>query len=107
MKYLPKLATGEWVGCFGLTEPDHGSDPGSMKTRAKKVDGGYVLNGAKMWITTSPIADLAVVWAKTDDDIIRGFVVERGFGLGAPKIGGSSLRASIRARSCMDGVEVG
>ncbi len=96
-KYLPKLATGEWVGCFGLTEPDHGSDPGSMVTRAKKVDGGFILNGAKMWITNSPIADLAVVWAKTEDDVIRGFVVERAFkGFSTPKIEGKfSLRASV------------
>jgi glutaryl-CoA dehydrogenase len=96
MKYLPKLATGEWVGCFGLTEPDHGSDPGSMITRAERVDGGFVLNGAKMWITNSPIADLAVVWAKLDGKI-RGFVVERGFeGFSTPKIEGKmSLRASI------------
>ena len=77
-KFLPKLATGEIVGCFGLTEPDAGSDPGGMKTRAKKVDGGYVLNGAKMWISNSPIADLAVVWGKTEDGVIRGFLVERG-----------------------------
>ena len=107
-KYLPKLATGEWVGCFGLTEPDHGSDPGSMKTRAKKVDGGYVLNGAKMWITNSPIADLAVIWAKTDDDVIRGFVVERGFkGFETPKIEGKfSLRASITGEIVMDDVLV-
>ena len=76
-KYLPKLATGEWVGCFGLTEPDHGSDPGSMITRAEKTSDGYLLNGAKMWITNSPIADLAVVWAKLDGEI-RGFIVERG-----------------------------
>ncbi|MEQ8747020.1 acyl-CoA dehydrogenase [Pyruvatibacter sp.] len=101
MKYLPKLATGEWVGCFGLTEPDHGSDPAGMVTRAKPVDGGYVLNGAKMWITNSPIADVAVVWAKLKDDDgkdkIRGFVVERGFeGFETPKIEGKfSLRASI------------
>lgn len=96
MKYLPKLATGEWVGCFGLTEPDHGSDPGSMVTRAVPVDGGFVLNGAKMWITNSPIADLAVVWAKLEGKI-RGFVVERGFeGFSTPKIEGKmSLRASI------------
>ena len=95
-KYLPKLATGEWVGCFGLTEPDHGSDPGSMVTNAKAVDGGYVLNGAKMWITNSPIADLAVVWAKLDGDI-RGFVIERDFtGFSTPVIEGKmSLRASI------------
>jgi glutaryl-CoA dehydrogenase len=96
-RFLPKLATGEWVGCFGLTEPDHGSDPGSMKTRASKVDGGYRLNGAKMWITNSPIADLAVVWAKDDEGAIRGFVVERGFeGFSTPKIEGKlSLRASV------------
>jgi len=96
-RFLPKLATGEWVGCFGLTEPDHGSDPGSMKTRATKVDGGYRLNGAKMWITNSPIADLAVVWAKDEEGVIRGFVVERGFeGFSTPKIEGKlSLRASI------------
>ncbi len=95
-KYLPKLATGEWVGCFGLTEPDHGSDPGSMVTRAEPVDGGFVLNGAKMWITNSPIADLAVVWAKLEGKI-RGFVVERGAkGFSTPKIEGKmSLRASI------------
>ena len=87
-KYLPKLATGEWVGCFGLTEPDHGSDPGSMITRADKIDGGYLLNGAKMWITNSPIADLAVVWAKLDGKI-RGFIVERGMkGFETPKIEG-------------------
>ena len=73
-KYLPKLATGEWVGCFGLTEPDHGSDPGSMVTRAKSVQGGYLLNGAKMWITNAPIADIFIVWAKTDDGQIRGFI---------------------------------
>ena len=79
-KYLPKLASGEWVGCFGLTEPDHGSDPGSMKTRAHAADGGYRLNGAKMWITNSPIADVFVVWAKTDDGVIRGFILEKGHG---------------------------
>jgi glutaryl-CoA dehydrogenase len=95
--YLPKLATGEWVGCFGLTEPDYGSDPGGMVTRARKVDGGYVLNGTKMWITNSPIADLAVVWAKDDADVIRGFIVERDMsGFSAPSIEGKfSLRASI------------
>jgi len=95
-KYLPKLATGEWIGCFGLTEPDGGSDPGAMRTKAEKVQGGYRLNGAKMWITNSPIADLAVVWAKLDGDI-RGFVVERGMdGFETPKISGKlSLRASI------------
>ena len=106
-KYLPKLATGEWVGCFGLTEPDHGSDPGSMITNAKKVDGGYVLNGAKMWITNSPIADLAVVWAKLDGDI-RGFVVEREFeGFSTPKIEGKmSLRASITGEIVLEDVFV-
>lgn len=107
-KYLPKLASGEWVGCFGLTEPDHGSDPGSMRTRAKKVDGGYILNGAKMWITNAPIADLAVVWAKTDDDVIRGFVVERAFkGFTTPKIEGKfSLRASITGEIALQDVFV-
>lgn len=102
-KYLPKLATGEWVGCFGLTEPDHGSDPGSMSTRAKKVDGGYVLNGAKTWITNSPIADVAVVWANLDGKI-NGFVVERGFdGFSTPKIDGKfSLRASITGQIMLD-----
>ncbi len=96
-KFLPKLASGEFVGCFGLTEPDHGSDPASMVTRAAKVDGGYVLNGAKMWITNSPISDLAVVWAKDDDDKIRGFIVERDFkGFATPEIKQKlSLRASI------------
>lgn len=107
-KYLPKLASGEWVGCFGLTEPDAGSDPGSMKTRAHKVDGGYRLKGAKMWITNSPIADVFVVWAKTDDDGIRGFVLEKGMeGLSAPKIEGKfSLRASITGEIVMDDVFV-
>ena len=94
-KYLPKLATGEWIGAFGLTEPDHGSDPGSMKTRARKADGGYVVNGAKMWISNSPIADVFVIWAKDDEGQIRGFVLERGMeGLTTPKIEGKfSLRA--------------
>ncbi len=107
-KYLPKLATGEWVGCFGLTEPDHGSDPGSMKTRAKKTSDGYLLSGAKMWITNSPIADVMVVWAKTDDDVIRGFILERGMkGLSTPKIEGKfSLRASITGEIAMDNVPV-
>lgn len=107
-KYLPKLATGEWIGCFGLTEPDHGSDPGSMVTRAKSVDGGYSLSGAKMWITNSPVADVFVVWAKTDDDVIRGFVLERGMeGLTTPKIEGKfSLRASITGEIVMDNVFV-
>ena len=102
-KYLPKLASGEWVGCFGLTEPDHGSDPGSMSTRAKKVDGGYLLNGSKTWITNSPIADVAVVWANLDGKI-NGFVVERGFdGFSAPKIEGKfSLRASITGQIMLD-----
>jgi glutaryl-CoA dehydrogenase len=96
MKYLPKLATGEMVGCFGLTEPDAGSDPGGMKTRAKRTSNGYVLNGAKMWITNSPISDLAVVWAKLDGEI-RGFIVDKGTdGFDCPKIEGKlSLRASI------------
>ncbi|WP_374379412.1 acyl-CoA dehydrogenase [Dongia sp.] len=107
-KWLPKLATGEIVGCFGLTEPDHGSDPGGMKTRAKKADGGYIVTGAKMWITNSPIADIAVVWAKTEDDVIRGFVLERGMkGFSTPKIEGKfSLRASITGEIVMDNVFV-
>ena len=107
-KYLPKLATGEYVGCFGLTEPDAGSDPGSMKTRARKVDGGYELSGAKMWITNSPIADVMVVWAKNDEGIIRGFVLERGMkGLTTPKIEGKfSLRASVTGEIVMDQVFV-
>ena len=110
-KFLPKLATGEWVGCFGLTEPDAGSDPGSMRTRAQKVDGGYVLTGNKMWITNSPIADVFVVWAKSDahDGKIRGFVLEKGAkGLSAPKIKEKlSLRASVTGEIVMDNVEVG
>jgi glutaryl-CoA dehydrogenase len=107
MKYLPKLATGEWVGCFGLTEPDHGSDPGSMITKVDKIDGGYVLNGAKMWISNSPIADIAVIWAKLDG-VIRGFVVERDMaGFSTPKIEGKfSLRASITGEIVLDNVEV-
>lgn len=107
-KYLPKLATGEWVGCFGLTEPDAGSDPGGMKTRAKAVDGGYSLSGAKMWITNSPIADIAVVWAKTEDGVIRGFILERGMeGFSTPKIEGKmSLRASVTGEIVMDEVFV-
>jgi len=107
-KYLPKLATGEWVGCFGLTEPDAGSDPGSMKTRARSVDGGFRLSGAKMWITNSPIADVAVVWAKDDEGVIRGFILERGMeGLSTPKIEGKmSLRASITGEIVMDDVFV-
>jgi len=110
-KYLPKLAAGEWVGCFGLTEPDAGSDPGSMRTRAEKIDGGYRITGAKMWITNSPIADVFVVWAKSDahGGGIKGFVLEKGMkGLSAPKIEGKlSLRASITGEIVMDGVEVG
>lgn len=115
-KYLPKLATGEWVGCFGLTEPNHGSDPASMLTRAKPVDGGFILKGAKMWITNSPIADVFVVWAKLEDpdgkvggqESIRGFVLEKGMkGLSAPKIEGKmSLRASITGEIVMDEVFV-
>jgi len=105
-KYLPKLATGEWIGCFGLTEPDHGSDPGSMVTRARAVDGGYRLTGAKMWISNSPIADVFVVWAKTDDGIIRGFVLEKSMqGLSAPKIEGKfSLRTSVTGEIVLDDV---
>ncbi|MCL5042950.1 MAG: acyl-CoA dehydrogenase [Gammaproteobacteria bacterium] len=108
MKYLPKLASGEWVGCFGLTEPNHGSDPGSMVTRARSVDGGYSLKGAKMWITNSPIADVFVVWAKTDDDKIRGFILEKGMpGLSAPAIKGKvGLRTSITGEIVMDDVFV-
>src|SRR6186997_2854414 len=110
-KYLPKLATGEWIGCFGLTEPDAGSDPGGMRTRAQKVQGGYVITGTKMWITNSPIADVFVVWAKSDEHggKIRGFVLEKGMaGLSAPKIKEKlSLRASITGEIVMDGVEVG
>jgi glutaryl-CoA dehydrogenase len=107
-KFLPKLATGEYVGCFGLTEPDSGSDPGSMTTRAKAVDGGYQLKGNKMWITNSPIADVFVVWAKDDEGQIRGFVLERGMaGLTTPKIEGKfSLRASVTGEIVMDNVFV-
>jgi glutaryl-CoA dehydrogenase len=107
-KYLPKLATGEFVGCFGLTEPDAGSDPGSMRTRAKKTKDGNVLNGSKMWITNSPIADFAIVWAKAEEDEIRGFIVERGAkGFNTPKIEGKfSLRASVTGEIVLDNVEV-
>ncbi len=107
-KYLPKLATGEWVGCFGLTEPNHGSDPGSMETRAKAVPGGYRLTGNKMWITNAPIADVFVVWGKTEDGVIRGFILEKGMkGLTAPKIQGKfSLRASATGEVVMDEVFV-
>jgi glutaryl-CoA dehydrogenase len=106
-KYLPKLATGEWVGCFGLTEPDHGSDPGGMKTTAQVASGGYVLNGTKMWITNSPIADVAIVWAKLDGTI-RGFIVERGYdGFSTPKIEGKfSLRASVTGEIVLENVFV-
>ena len=107
-KYLPKLVTGEWIGCFGLTEPDHGSDPAGMKTRAKKVPGGFALTGAKMWITNSPIADVFVVWAKDDSGEIRGFILERGMkGLSTPKIEGKfSLRASLTGEIVMDNVVI-
>ncbi len=107
-KYLLKLASGEWVGAFGLTEPDHGSDPGSMVTRAKSVDGGYALSGAKMWISNAPIADVVVVWAKDDQGVIRGFILERGMeGLATPKIEGKfSLRASSTGEVVMDEVFV-
>ncbi|WP_183710101.1 MULTISPECIES: acyl-CoA dehydrogenase [unclassified Rhizobium] len=107
-KYLPKLATGEWIGCFGLTEPNHGSDPGSMVTRAKKVDGGYSLTGAKTWISNAPIADVFVVWAKTEDGLIRGFILEKGWkGLSAPAIHGKvGLRASITGEVVMENVFV-
>ena len=103
-KYLPKLASGRWIGCFGLTEPDHGSDPGSMITRARKVAGGYSLSGAKTWISNSPIADVFLVWAKTDDGAIRGFILEKGTkGLEAPAIHGKvGLRASITGQILMD-----
>ncbi|RWO23645.1 acyl-CoA dehydrogenase [Mesorhizobium sp.] len=109
-KYLPKLASGEWIGCFGLTEPDAGSDPGGMKTRAEKTANGYKISGSKMWISNAPIADVFVVWAKSaaHDNEIRGFVLEKGMkGLSAPKIGGKlSLRASITGEVVMEGVEV-
>jgi glutaryl-CoA dehydrogenase len=107
-KFLPKLATGEWIGCFGLTEPDHGSDPSSMLTRARSVDGGFSVSGQKMWISNSPIADVFVVWGKTDDGQIRGFILEKGMrGLSAPKIKGKlSLRASITGEIVMDNVFV-
>ena len=107
-KYLPKLATGEWVGCFGLTEPDHGSDPGGMSTRATRTENGWRLNGTKTWITNSPIADVFVVWAKDDEGVINGFILEKGMkGLSAPKIEGKfSLRASITGQIAMQDVEV-
>jgi glutaryl-CoA dehydrogenase len=107
-KYLPKLASGEFIGCFGLTEPNSGSDPGSMATRARKVAGGYELSGAKMWISNAPAADVLVVWAKTDDDVIRGFILEKGMkGLSTPKIEGKfSLRASLTGEIVMESVFV-
>lgn len=108
LKYLPKLASAEWIGCFGLTEPDHGSDPGGMKTRATKTEGGYILTGNKMWITNAPIADVFVVWAKNEEGKIRGFILEKGMqGLSAPKIEGKfSLRTSITGEIVMDKVFV-
>jgi glutaryl-CoA dehydrogenase len=107
-RFLPRLASGEWIGCFGLTEPDHGSDPGGMKTRARRADGGYRLAGGKTWITNSSIADVFVVWAKDDEDVIRGFILEKGMtGLTAPKIEGKfSLRASVTGEIVMDDVFV-
>lgn len=107
-KYLPKLASGEWVGCFGLTEPNHGSDPADMETRAKSVDGGYLLKGTKMWITNSPIADVFIVWAKNDNKRIRGFILEKGMpGLSAPVMHGKfSMRASTTGEIVMDDVFV-
>jgi len=107
-RFLPKLASGELIGCFGLTEPDYGSDPGSMKTCAKRVKGGFLLTGSKMWITNSPIADIAIVWGKTEDGIIRGFILERQMeGLSTPKIEGKmSLRASPTGEIVMDNVFV-
>jgi glutaryl-CoA dehydrogenase len=107
-KFLPKLRSGEWVGCFGLTEPDAGSDPSSMRTRARKVDGGYLVSGSKTWITNAPIADCAVVWAKDDDGVLRGFILEKGMkGLTFPKIDGKfSLRASTTGMIMMDEVFV-
>ena len=110
LRYLPKLAAGQWVGCFGLTEPDAGSDPGGMRTRAERIDGGYRLTGAKTWISNAPIADVFVVWAKSDahDGAIRGFILEKGLqGLSAPRIGNKlSLRASVTGEIVMEGVEV-
>lgn len=107
-KFLPKLAAGEWIGCFGLTEPNHGSDPGGMESRAKKVDGGYILKGNKMWITNSPIADVFIVWAKNDEGRIRGFILEKNMkGLSAPVMHGKmSLRVSITGEIVMEDVFV-
>ena len=108
LKFLPRLATGEWVGCFGLTEPDHGSDPGGMKTRAHRVDGGYRLSGTKTWITNAPIADVFVIWAKDEDGVIRGFLLEKDMaGLSTSRIEGKfSLRASVTGNIAMDNVFV-
>jgi len=105
-KYLPKLATGEWIGCFGLTEPNHGSDPGGMTTRARKVDGGFLLTGTKSWITSSPVADVFIVWAKDDEDVIRGFILDKGMkGLTAPPIHGKvGLRVSLTGEIVMNDV---
>ena len=105
-KFLPKLATGEWIGCFGLTEPNHGSDPGGMTSRARRVDGGFVLNGTKSWITSSPIADVFIVWAKDDAGDIRGFILEKGWkGLSAPPIHGKvGLRTSLTGEIVMEDV---
>ncbi|MDH4151838.1 MAG: acyl-CoA dehydrogenase family protein, partial [Betaproteobacteria bacterium] len=107
-KYLPKMATGEWIGCFGLTEPNAGSDPAGMVTRGRKADGGYLLSGAKMWITNAPLADVLLVWAKDDGGVIRGFILEKGMkGLSAPKIEGKfSLRSSVTGEIVMDNVFV-
>ncbi len=107
-KYLPRLASGEWIGCFGLTEPDYGSDPGGMVSRARSTDGGYILNGAKTWISNSPIADVFIVWAKDDEGVIRGFILEKGMkGLSAPKIEGKlALRAAITGEVVMEDVFV-
>ena len=107
-KWLPKLASGETIGCFGLTEPDYGSNPGDMITNAKKTDGGYILNGAKMWITNGTIADIAVVWAKTEDGVVRGFLVEKGMdGFSAPMMKNKwSLRASVTSELIFDNVFV-
>jgi glutaryl-CoA dehydrogenase len=107
-RYLPRLALGEWTGCFGLTEPDHGSDPAGMSTRARSVDGGYVLNGAKTWITNAPIADVFVIWAKDETGVVRGFILEKGMkGLTATRIAGKfSLRASATGSIAMDDVRV-
>jgi glutaryl-CoA dehydrogenase len=108
LKFLPRLAKGEWIGCFGLTEPDHGSDPAGMKTRAHRVDGGYLLSGTKTWITNAPIADVFVVWGKDDDDIIRGFILEKDMtGLSTTRIEGKfSLRASVTGQIAMDNIFV-